>query len=147
MAATALNFKTTSLNTKKTIQVIDFIEDFMRWSNKRKDIRALGLTGSYARQDATENSDVDLVIIVDKPADYLTDISWTRVFGRVIAKRFEGHAYIQTLRVWYENGLEVEYAFTSPEWVRTAASIGMKRLVEKDLRVLFEKEPILNPTL
>jgi hypothetical protein len=32
----------------KLIQAIDFIEDFMRWSTKRKDIHAVALVGSWA---------------------------------------------------------------------------------------------------
>ena len=130
---------------KKLIQTIDFIEDFMRWSNKRKDIRAVALVGSYAREAATESSDVDLVIIVEKPQDYLSNIEWTRIFGVVIAKKVEDYGKLTSLRVWYENGLEIEYGFTTREWIEVPLDQGTKRVVSDGMRVLFEKEVLLSP--
>ncbi|NJC98535.1 MAG: nucleotidyltransferase domain-containing protein, partial [Anaerolineae bacterium] len=97
---------------KKLIQAIDFIEDFMRWSRRRKDIRAAALIGSYARESPTESSDVDLVIIAEDPQAYITDAEWTRVFGRVITQKVEEYGKLTSLRVWYECGLEIEYGFT-----------------------------------
>jgi predicted nucleotidyltransferase len=128
---------------KKLIQAIDFIEDFMRWSKRRRDIRAVALVGSYARLAAKETSDVDLIVITDKPQGYLTDTEWTRVFGRVIARKIEPYGRLTSLRVWYENGLEIEYGFTTREWVQTPLDEGTKRVIEGGMRVLFEKEPLL----
>ena len=93
---------------KKLIYVIDFIEDFMRWSRRRKDIRAVALVGSYARETATEISDVDLVIIAEKPEVYTTSTEWIRVFGKAIAQQVEDYGKLISLRVWYESGLEVD---------------------------------------
>jgi len=130
---------------KKTIQVIDFIEDFMRWSKRRKDIRALALVGSYARETAKEKSDVDLVIIVNDPQKYITDTEWARVFGVVIAKNIEDYGKLTSLRIWYESGLEIEYGFTTREWVKTPLDKGTKRVIDDGMRVLFEKEVLLSP--
>ena len=130
---------------KKLIQAIDFIEDFMRWSTRRKDIRAVALVGSYARKAATESSDVDLVIITENPKKYLTNTEWTRVFGTVIAQKVEDYGKLTSLRIWYESGLEVEYGFTTREWAKTPLDDGTKRVIEDGMRVLFEKEVLLSP--
>jgi len=130
---------------KKLIHVIDFIEDFMRWSRRRKDIRAVALVGSYARETATEASDVDLVIISEKPETYTTNTEWIRVFGKVIAQQVEDYGKLTSLRVWYESGLEVEYGFTTREWAKTPLDKGTKRVIDDGLRVLFEKEALLSP--
>lgn len=130
---------------KKLIQVIDFIEDFMRWSKRRKDIRAVALVGSYAREDATESSDVDLVIISEKPQEYLVNTEWLRVFGKAIAQKVEDYGKLTSLRVWYESGLEVEYGFTTRDWVKTPLDKGTKRVINDGMRVLFEKEALLSP--
>jgi len=129
----------------KLILVIDFIEDFMRWSRRRKDIRALALIGSYARESATESSDVDLVIIAENPREYITNADWIRVFGRVIAQKVEEYGKLTSLRVWYENGLEVEYGFTTRDWAETPLDRGTKRVIDDGMRVLFEKEVLLSP--
>lgn len=130
---------------KKLIQVIDFIEDFMRWSRRRRDIRAVALVGSYARMQANPTSDVDLVIITTDPQKYLTETKWLRVFGIVITQKVEDYGKLTSLRVWYESGLEIEYGFTTRDWVKTPLDRGTKRVIEDGMRVLFEKETILSP--
>lgn len=130
---------------KKLIQVIDFIEDFMRWSRRRRDIRAVALVGSYARMQANPSSDVDLVIITTDPQKYLTETKWLRVFGIVITQKVEDYGKLTSLRVWYESGLEIEYGFTTRDWVKTPLDRGTKRVIEDGMRVLFEKETILSP--
>ena len=130
---------------KKLIHVIDFIEDFMRWSRRRKDIRAVALVGSYAREAATEASDVDLVIITEKPEVYIANTEWIRVFGKAIAQQVEDYGKLISLRVWYESGLEIEYGFTTRDWAKTPLDKGTKRVIDDGLRVLFEKEALLSP--
>lgn len=130
---------------KKLIQVIDFIEDFMRWSRRRRDIRAVALVGSYARMQANPASDVDLVIVTTDPQKYLTETKWLRVFGIVITQKVEDYGKLTSLRVWYESGLEIEYGFTTHEWVKTPLDKGTKRVIQEGMRVLFEKETLLSP--
>ncbi len=130
---------------KKLIQVIDFIEDFMRWAKRRRDIRAVALAGSYARLQANPTSDVDLVIIVNDPKKYLTQTEWLNNFGAVITKQVEDYGKLTSLRVWYESGLEIEYGLTSREWAAEPLDSGTKRVIEDGLRVLFEKEVLLSP--
>lgn len=130
---------------KKLIQVIDFIEDFMRWAKRRRDIRAVALTGSYARLQANPTSDVDLVIIVNHPQKYLTQTEWLSNFGAVITKQVEDYGKLTSLRVWYESGLEIEYGFTTREWAAEPLDSGTKRVIADGLRVLFEKEVLLSP--
>ena len=145
MATYAVNYKVNRSRMKKLIQVIDFIEDFMRWSRKRKDIRAVALVGSYAREAAKESSDVDLVIIAEEPQAYITNTKWIRVFGRGIAQKVEDYGKLTSLRVWYESGLEIEYGFTTREWIKTPLDRGTKRVISDGMRVLFEKEVLLSP--
>jgi len=133
------------IKIKKLVQVIDFIEDFMRWSKKRQDIRAVALVGSYARETATETSDIDLVIMAADPQKYLTNTEWTRVFGTAITKNVEEYGKLTSLRVWYESGLEIEYGFTTYDWANVPLDKGTKRVIDDGMRVLFEKEALLTP--
>ncbi|HKI53814.1 MAG TPA: aminoglycoside 6-adenylyltransferase [Anaerolineales bacterium] len=130
---------------KKLIQTIDFIEDFMRWATKRKDIRAAALVGSYAREELEIDSDVDLVIITETPQRYITNTEWTRVFGRPITKRVEKYDMLTSLRIWYESGLEIEYGFATREWIQNVSENELKQITNNGLRVLFEKEKLLSP--
>ncbi len=116
----------------------------MRWSSIRADIQAVALVGSYARNTATETSDVDLVIIADDPQKYLADFEWVKVFGIAIAQQIEEYGMLTSLRVWYESGLEIEYGFTTREWARTPLDEGTKQVTDNGMRVLFEKEVLLS---
>jgi predicted nucleotidyltransferase len=131
---------------KKLIQTIDFIEDFMRWATKRKDIRAAALVGSYAREELEKDlSDVDLVIITETPQKYVSNTEWTRVFGKPITKKVEEYGKLTSLRIWYENGLEIEYGFATREWIEKVSENDLKQITNDGLRVLFEKEKLLSP--
>ena len=44
-----------------------FLNQFAEWSSNQPDIHAVALVGSYARQTATDASDVDLVIVASRP--------------------------------------------------------------------------------
>jgi len=145
MAVNQRYFANYGMKMSKLIQTIDFIEDFMRWSKKRKDIRAVALVGSYARETATEVSDVDLVILTERPNEYITDTEWIKVFGRAITKEVEKYGKLTSIRVWYESGLEVEYGFTSRDWATPPLDKGTKQVIDSGMRVLFEKEEILSP--
>jgi predicted nucleotidyltransferase len=117
----------------------------MRWSSTRPDIQAVALIGSYARNAATETSDVDLVILADDPRAYLDDLEWTKVFGIVITRQVEDYGMLTSLRVWYESGLEIEYGFATREWIRVPLDEGTKRAINDGMRVLFERETLLSP--
>lgn len=145
MVEFAVNFGTKNIRMKKINQVIDFIEDFMRWSKRRRDIRAVALVGSYAREAATMSSDVDLVIITENPDEYLSNADWTKVFGKAITKEIEEYGKLTSLRVWYENGLEIEYGFTTPDWAMIPPDEVTRQIIDNGLRVLFEKEVLLSP--
>ena len=117
----------------------------MRWSRRRKEIRAVALIGSYAREEMDIGTDVNLVIITEKPNEYLSDKSWTRVFGAPITMSVENYQKLKSLRVWYESGLEVEFGFTTRDWITAPLDNETKQVIKGGLRVLFEKEKILSP--
>ena len=130
----------------KTIeQALSFIEQFPRWASTQTDVLAVALVGSYARNAARENSDVDLVIIMDDPQKYLTDTEWTKTFGAVVKQQIEDYGMLTSLRVWYESGLEIEYGFTTRAWVKLPLDKGTKRVVDDGMRVLFESIVLLSP--
>ena len=145
MAVNHRLFVNYGMKLNKLTQTIDFIEDFMRWSKKRRDIRAVALVGSYARETATEVSDIDLVVLTENPNEYIKNTEWTKVFGQAITKEVEKYGKLTSLRVWYESGLEVEYGFTTRDWVTSPLDKGTKQVISNGMRVLFEKEEILSP--
>ncbi len=86
--------------TSKRQRIRQFLSEFSRWAASQPDILASALIGSYARDEATGASDVDLVIIAETPETYLQDIRWARQFGTIGRQQIESCGKVTSLRVW-----------------------------------------------
>src|SRR5579862_9932953 len=102
------------------------------------------LVGSFARNAATEASDIDLVIIAGDPQTYLQNTQWTQRFGAIARKRLEVHGKVISLRVWYSEGPEVEYGFTDETWPAVPLDEGTNKIISGGMRILTERRAILS---
>ncbi len=132
----------------KTIEHIrDFIDAFTQWATTQPDIQAIALVGSYARNAATEPSDIDFVILTGEPSKYLENPEWINQFGSVERQQTEDYGKVTSLRVWYVNGREVEYGISLPDWAALPLDAGTQRVIQDGMRVLFERSALLSPHL
>ena len=125
-------------------RVHQFLLDFTEWARDQSNIQGVALVGSYARNAATENSDVDLVIIATGPDAYLKDPAWAGRFGSIKRQQVEDYGKVTSLRVWYEDGLEVEYGLTDPTWTVQPIDEGTGEVISGGMRVLYERGDILS---
>jgi len=122
------------------VKVSTFIELFSSWARTQSDIEAVALVGSYAREAAVEDSDVDLVILTADPDRFLHDRSWIAVFGKVARYQNEDYGRVTSVRVFYGNALEVEFGFTTPAWAKSPIDEGTKRVVLGGIKVLHDPQ-------
>ncbi|MCR4305973.1 MAG: nucleotidyltransferase domain-containing protein [Candidatus Daviesbacteria bacterium] len=128
----------------KIESVRQFIIEFTGWVKDQKEILAVLLVGSYARNTARQDSDIDLVIITDQPEVYLDSDKWIKNFGEVREIIKEDYKMVQVRRVFYDNGLEIEYGITIKEWAKVdPIDPGTKRVIKGGARVLFDRDEIL----
>jgi uncharacterized protein len=112
-----------------------------RWGSGQEDIVAIALVGSYARGTAGPESDVDLVILAEDPESYLRHPEWVGRFGRPLAVEREDWGRVQSLRVRYREGPEVEFGLAWPDWAATGpVDEGTKRVVSEGLRILVDRQ-------
>lgn len=128
----------------KSDQVARFLYQVTGWASARADILALALVGSYARNAAKNSSDVDLVLIAADPGSYLKDQSWVQRFGTVEKSQVEDYGLLTSIRVWYRDGLEIEYGITDERWSAIPLDAGTQRVIGDGMRVLFEDDDILS---
>jgi predicted nucleotidyltransferase len=129
----------------KNIEAIrDFLDAFVLWASDQTDVQAIALIGSYARSAASDDSDIDLVILTDQPQKYLEETEWIKRFGRVDRQQPEDYGKLISLRVWYQNGMEVEYGITTPDWVATPLDAGTREVILGGMIVLFERGILLS---
>ena len=97
---------------KKTEDIRDFLNAFVDWASVQGDVQAIALVGSYARDEARDDSDIDLVLLTDQPQKYLDNLKWIERFGNVDKYQTEDYRKLISIRVWYLNSYEVEYGVT-----------------------------------
>ena len=114
------------------------------WAAGRPDVRAVGLAGSWARGTARPGSDVDLVVLTDRPRAY-AGVAW------VAAATGEGVSDVRTRR-WgpllerrlaLPSGLEAEFGFAPASWAALPVDPGTARVVADGFVVLHDPSDLL----
>lgn len=111
-----------------------------RWAELREDVLGLAVVGSYARGDAKPDSDVDLVLVCREPSRLLVDTAWVSTFGEVHEVSLEDWGLVQSARVVYQDGLEVEFGFTGIEWTKTPPDGGTAAVIKGGCSILLDRD-------
>jgi predicted nucleotidyltransferase len=95
------------------------------------------LVGSYARDDARPDSDVDLILLCRQPTELLNDRAWINDFGVVKRECVENWGRLTSVRVWYARGLEVEFGVSGVDW---AVAEGTDEVLRGGFQVLLDRD-------
>lgn len=120
-----------------------FFQQLTEWATKQENILGAALVGSHARNAAKESSDIDLIIITKNPNVYINDNSWIYQFGTVKPDGIhdEDWGVVKTKRVFYENGIEVEFNLATEEWAQTnPVDEGTKQVMSEGNKILVDKD-------
>jgi predicted nucleotidyltransferase len=120
-------------------EVYAFLHSLVAWAREQPDLVAVALVGSYARGTAGPRSDVDLVLLLRDPAPYLANTSWVSQFGDPIRMAREDWGKVTSLRVFYADGLEVEYGLTDHSWGSDPRDEGDASVIRAGCAVLYER--------
>lgn len=96
--------------------IADLARSLVTWAEAQEDVHAVALVGSHARGTPTAESDVDLIVLVDDVTVRLHARDWLTTFDDPISVEHEDWGLVQSLRVVYADGLEIEFGLTSPTW-------------------------------
>ena len=116
------------------------LEKVGEWSCQQQDIIAVALVGSYARNQARDDSDIDLVVLTSQPDLYLEHHDWLKYFGDVRSVRKENYGKVTSLHVHYLNGYEVEFGITSPTWANIPLDQETHGVVTKGLLPIYDPD-------
>ena len=117
-----------------------FLDDLTAWASQQEDIQALVLVGSYANDTYTAISDVDVVILCEHPQHFLDHATWIERFGKVERWRIEDYGRVTSVRVWYQQGREVEFGITDPQWGSDPADQGTQQVIRAGARILMARD-------
>src|SRR5581483_1828433 len=82
----------------------------------------------------------DLVILTNEPARYLESALFAENFGRIAKWQKEDWGKVTSMRVWYEDGMEVEYGFALPDWATEPLDEGTKRVLDDGAQIIFDRD-------
>ena len=116
------------------------LEKFVLWASEQPAITAVALVGSYARGTATDDSDIDLIILASLCLPYLENHEWLSLFGDVDHSTIERWGVVETVRATYKTGFEIEYNFAQPSWADAPFDSGTRRVVDDGFKVLFDPQ-------
>jgi predicted nucleotidyltransferase len=143
MPPTVFEVQTAATHSQLTGRIAEFLSAIARWGAAQPDVTGVALVGSYAQGSAAGSSDIDLVVLTGCPDRYLEHTDWAKDFGRVRQQQIEDWGKVTSLRVWYKDGLEVEYGLITPEWAMSPLDAGTRRVIEGGMLVLFERDGLL----
>lgn len=121
-----------------------YIKKIEEWVRLREGILATLLVGSWAQGTARPDSDIDFLLIVSNPKEFLEGEDWMADFGKVKEIRSEDFGLVQGRRVFYQEGVEVEFGITTQDWLKAdPVDAGTHRVLNDGYRVLNDKTGIL----
>ena len=124
------------------METTTLLEAFVSWTKVQTDVVGVALVGSYARNAATEESDVDLVILTVDVTKYFQSKEWLSLFGEVEESRVENWGRVETIRAFYEDAFEIEYNFSAPNWADVPVDSGTRRVVSNGMKILYDPKGI-----
>ena len=124
-------------------RIASFVEAVRTWAAARPDVHGLALVGSYARGKATPESDVDLLFLVENVEHFLRDMRWTQSLGDPTRMETEAWGNVRSVRIWYRDGLEVEFSVAGKGWAGLPLDPGSAQILRERTVALLDPSGIL----
>lgn len=116
----------------------------------RPDVRGVALVGSYARDAATPDSDLDLLVLTEDPDAYRAgdtwhaEVPWEEVGTAVSSFRDADYGRVWSRHLTLTNGPVVEMGFAPLDWARTdPVDPGSARIVRDGCLILHDPDGAL----
>ena len=124
-----------------------WVQKFQDWAPTQSDLIAIALVGSCARGTDSLESDIDLVLITRDPQHYLRSIAWAARFGDITSETIEDYGKMTSWRVFYRDGVEVEFGITVISWISMPLDAGTRLVLKDGIKILFEKNGELSAAI
>jgi len=123
----------------------DFIKKTKEWAINEPFVEAIILVGSYARGTQKVDSDIDLVILTSNKQYYIDNTQILSAFGLIDRSNIEFYGECTSIRIWYKNGLEVEFGMVPLTWIDLPLDCGTERTLSDGYKILVDKKKIFLP--
>ena len=116
-----------------------------QWVEARTDLKSLALVGSWARDQARPDSDIDLLVLANDPTAYRSDLAWlARLLPpqfRVISSRVVDYGAVWSCHALLDPAAELELSFGPLDWTTTdPLDGGTVGVVKGGFRIIVDKD-------
>lgn len=118
----------------------DFFEKLKAYAKNTSYIDSIIIVGSYARGTNKETSDLDLVIITSNKPEMITNQDFVQNFGKVYKQQVEYYGACTSIRVWYNDGKEVEFGIVEPSWISNPLDTGTYQVLSDGYKIIIDKK-------
>jgi uncharacterized protein len=125
------------------------LSEILSWVEREQAARGLALVGSYARGAARPDSDVDVLILVEDAASFvsqrwLDEIDWRSLEASPVATRVAQYGVVWSRHVQLDNGLEIELGFAPISWAGDRPiDSGTRQVISGGCRILYDPDGLL----
>lgn len=109
------------------------------WACEQEMIESMILVGSYARGECRPDSDIDFCILSSERDWLVRNREFVNRFGVVSRMQTENYGACISVRVWYQDGPEVEFGLVKPDWIALPLDPGTEQVLKDGYRVLVDK--------
>jgi predicted nucleotidyltransferase len=127
-------------------RIIDLVVDYAK---SRNDILGIGLCGSWARGEASPDSDIDLSIIVEdktifKSQEWVENFHFHKIQDSLKSYRDEIYGVTWSRHVILESEVEIEFGFADKSWANiNNLDEGTRKVVSDGYRILYDPSKLL----
>lgn len=117
-----------------------FINKLKEFSMSEDHIECAVIVGSYARGTNKEDSDLDICLVTANKKEMVENPDFVKQFGAFSKMQTEYYGACTSIRVWYENGLEVEFGIVEPSWIHLPLDNGTRKVLNDGYKVIVDKK-------
>jgi len=127
---------------QRSEEVRSIIQMVSRWAAEHDDVRGVVVVGSWARDAARTDSDVDIVVLTDTP-DHADAQVWMQLLGGQLI-RLQQWGPLNEVRIRRPSGFEVEMGIVPLSWATTApVDAGTYQVINDGHSIVYDPDATL----
>ncbi|MCC6791979.1 MAG: aminoglycoside 6-adenylyltransferase, partial [Thermomicrobiales bacterium] len=105
---------------QRTREVAQILAAIRSWADRRPDVRAVAVAGSWAHDTARMDSDLDLVVLCVEPERYLGESEWAlEIAPDLVLMDTRSWGPLTELRFNLPSHLEIDFGVAPLSWANT----------------------------
>ena len=132
------------------LQVERICRAIATWADRDPKIYAVALVGSWARNEAHANSDIDLMVLTSKPELFFQNNSWFhsipwQEFNLQLASYYDRvYGVMKSRHFCFQDGQRIEFGFGYRSWAKTnPIDSGTLAVVSSGMRIISDRDRLL----